>query len=277
MVWAADPRFAGIVDCCSAVDTVLRVKPGFRPASWPSPEGEFDAALDMQGLMKSALVVARSKAQRKLGYHWQREGAWLFSQAVRPDPTSVHIVDQYVDVARAAGGVADRAEFALSPSPDAVASVSAMVEGPYAVFNPGAGWVTKRWPPGHFAALADRAHAAGVRVVLIGGRADADRAAADEVLGACADPPLDLVGNTSVPELVALLAGARFHVGGDTGSSHIAAALGVPAIGLYSITRPARSCPYGQVERCHYDADALGNIAPDAVWDTLLGVMEETA
>ena len=276
VVWAADPRFAGIVDCCSAVDVVLRVKPGFQPRSWPKPEGTFDVALDMQGLLKSALVVARSDAKRKLGYHWQREGAWLFSHAVLPDPTSLHVVDQYVDVARAAGGAADRAEFALAPAPEAVASIAAMVQGPYAVFNPGAGWVSKRWPPGHFAALSDRVQAAGVRLVLIGGRAEADRAAADEVLGACKEPPLDLVGKTSVLELVALLHGARFHVGGDTGSSHITAALGVPAVGLYSITRPQRSCPYGQVERCHYDPDALANITPDAVWDTLQGVMEQT-
>lgn len=273
VVWAVDPRFAGVVECCSAVDTVVPAKPGFHPRSWPSIEGPFEAALDLQGLLKSALVVGRAKASRKLGYHWQREGAWLFSQPVVPDPTSFHIVDQYVDVARAAGGVAERAVFGLLPRPESVASVGALVSGPYAVFNPGAGWVTKRWPPRHFATLVDRVQRAGVRVVLIGGRAPADRSAADEVIAACGDAPLDLVGKTSVHELIALLAGARFHVGGDTGSSHISAALEVPAVGLYSITRPQRSCPYGQIERCHYDSDALGNIAPDAVWDTLQGIM----
>ena len=276
ITWAVDPRFARIVECCSAVDTVVPVKPGLDPRTWPRIEGAFEAAVDLQGLLKSALVVARAHATRKLGYHWQREGSWLFSQAVTPDPTSYHVVDQYVDVARAAGGVADRAEFALAPRAEAVASVGALVQGPYAVFNAGAGWVAKRWPPGRFATLADRVHGAGVRVVLIGGRAEADRAAADEVLAACAEPPLDLVGRTTVHELVALLAGARFHVGGDTGSSHIAAALGIPAVGLYSITRPQRSCPYGQIQRCHYDPDALGNIGVDAVWDTLQGVMEDS-
>jgi len=59
------------------------------------------------------------------------------------------------------------------------------------------------------------------------------------------------------------------HVGGDTGSTHIAAALGIPAVGLYSITRPVRSCPYGQIERCLYEPRGLKYILPDQVFPQL--------
>ena len=51
-------------------------------------------------------------------------------------------------------------------------------------------------------------------------------------------------------EVALKLGRAAAHVGGDTGSTHIAAALDKPAVGLYSITRPQRSCPYGQIDRC---------------------------
>ena len=108
---------------CPSVSTVLEVKPKFRPSTWPTIEGEFDAAFDMQGLLKSAIVVGRAKARRKLGYHWQREGSALFSSAVKPDPTSLHVVDQYVDVVRAYDAPMDRAEFDLKPTPEAVADV----------------------------------------------------------------------------------------------------------------------------------------------------------
>lgn len=269
-----DPRFAGIVECCPLVDERILAKPGLNPKTWPKVEGDFDAAIDAQGLFKSGIVVAKARAKRKLGYHWRREGAWLFSQRVVPDPSSLHVVDQYVDIARAAGGIADRAEFALQPDPEAATSVQAklgeLATARYVVMNPGAGWATKRWPPGSFAELIQELEKEGLRSVLVGGKADADRAAVQEVLDFRKGDPLNLVGQTSVKELVALIAGAAAHVGGDTGSTHIAAALGRPAVGLYSITRPERSCPYGQIDRCHYHPDGLGLIRPEDVLRTAL-------
>jgi len=277
IVWAVDPRVAGVVECCGAVDRVVSARPGLLPSTWPRYEAPFDAALDLQGLLKSAMCIACAQAKRKLGYHWQREGAWLFSQGVLPDPSSHHVVDQYVDVARAAGAEAEGAEFMLSPNPEAAATVAAKLEtlgvARYAVVNPGAGWVTKRWPAEHFGALIDHLHAAGVQVVLVGGRSDSDRAAATEVAKACREAPTSLVGETSIKELIALIAGAAAHLGGDTGTTHIASALGVPAVGLYSITRPRRSCPYGQIERCHHHPGSLASILPDAVWDTMQTVL----
>jgi lipopolysaccharide heptosyltransferase I len=276
ITWAVDPRFAGIVECCTAVDEVVRVKPSLKTI--PKYEEKFDAALDLQGLLKSALCISRAKAERKVGYHWQREGSWLFSQRVLPDPSSFHIVDQYVDVARAVGGKADRADFAMRPKEEDILSVRRKLKergviGRIVVVNAGAGWVTKRWPAEHFARTIDGIHGEGVRVVLVGGKADADREAADEVIRRCAEPPADLLGATSVRELVALMRLASAHIGGDTGSTHLAAALDIPAVGLYSITRPKRSCPYGQIDRCFYDAGGLANIQPEPVLDLVRDIL----
>lgn len=276
IVWAVDPRFAGIVRSCQHVDEVLEVKPKLKPDSWPKIEGEFDAALDLQGLLKSGLVLKGSKAKVKVGYHWQREGAWLFSSRVVPDPSSLHVVDQYVDVARAVGGEADRADFGLEPLPESLASVQTKLNSdrPFVVMNGGAGWVTKRWPPAHFAALIDLLADQGMDTVLIGGKSDDDLGVQAEIERNCKSSPKLLAGQTSIPELVALLSLAKAHVGGDTGSSHIAAALGIPAIGLYSITKPVRSCPYGQIERCQYDARGLAYIQPEQVFRTLMESMK---
>ncbi|HVL40143.1 MAG TPA: glycosyltransferase family 9 protein, partial [Fimbriimonadaceae bacterium] len=105
----------------------------------------------------------------------------------------------------------------------------------------------------------------GFDSVLIGGRAQADLEAVAEVERSCRTAPAMLAGQTTIRELIALLSLAEAHVGGDTGSTHLMAALGRPAIGLYSITRPQRSCPYGQIERCLYDPQALAAIHPEAV------------
>lgn len=275
IVWVADPRFAAVVRCCRHVDQVVEARPGFSPSTWPNIEGPFEAALDLQGLLKSAIPVARAKAKTKLGYHWQREGAWLFSRPVIPDPSSFHIVDQYVDVARAAGGEADFADFGLGPGADDLASVGVKLGSPgrFVAINPGAAWATKRWPAESFAQVIDELATAGVASVLLGGKAEADLAAGRAVREACRSEPIDMQGKTSVGELIALLSLADAHLGGDTGSTHLMAALGRPAVGLYSITRPQRSCPYRQIDRCHYEAEALANIAPEAVFTTLQEAM----
>lgn len=271
VVWCVDRRFAGVVELCCAVDRVV---------VWPTSGGEqkavlqglgeFDAAFDLQGLMKSALIIGRCKAKRKLGYHWQREGSWLFSQRVVPDATSLHVTDQYVDVVRAYGAECERAEFGLKADSADVAKVRSLLPaGEIVVCNAGAGWASKRWPATHFATLANTLHSEGKRVAFIG--AESDRKVFEEVKRAGATNAFDLIGRTSVKELVALLSIARAHVGGDTGSTHIAAALGVQAVGLYSITRPERSCPYGQRHHTLYDPAGLDKIPPEQVVASLRG------
>ncbi|MBS1713815.1 MAG: glycosyltransferase family 9 protein [Armatimonadetes bacterium] len=256
VVWIVDKRFKGIVECCTAVSSVVE-----RPSDPRAVRnmGRFDVAFDLQGLLKSALLTGLADASRKLGYHWQREGAQLFSSAVLPDPSSHHVVDQYVDVARAAGFDADRAVFSLEPKEEDVTTVKGRLEErgmdgrAFVLVNAGAAWATKRWDPEKFAALSDGLASTGVAVVFCGAKADASTVAEVRRFGAAGS--LDMTGATNVRELVALVSLAAVHVGGDTGTTHIAAALGRPAVGLYTLTRPERSCPYGQIDGC-YGPDA---------------------
>ncbi|MBS1718798.1 MAG: glycosyltransferase family 9 protein [Armatimonadetes bacterium] len=269
ITWAVSPAFAPIVRSSPSVDKVIEVKPGFSPATWPKFNEPFDLALDLQGLLKSAIVVAKAKAKEKLGYHWQREGASLFSSRVLPDPTSFHIVDQYVDVIRAAGAEVSRAEWDLKPDEQALTTVQDLIRYPlYVVMNPGAAWVTKRWPPEHFSALIDRAP---IPVVLIGTKQEAE--ANESIAAACKDKPLNIAGKTNLSELIAVIANCAAHVGGDTGSTHLAAALGKPAVGLYSLTNPRRSCPYGQITHCLYNPSGLQHITVSQVHRVLEGVL----
>lgn len=248
--WVVDKRFRAIVDGCRSVDHVLE-----RPQPLEMKAlGDFDVAMDMQGLFKSGVLVGFCRAAKKIGYHWQREGAGLFSQRVLPDPTSIHVVDQYVDVARSLGAETDRADFDLQPSDDAVDRVREKLSAKgwngdkLVAMNAGAGWASKRWAPDHFARLAEQVSTDLARVVFLG--APSDRSTFAEVQAHGASQAIDLVGETSIAELVALLSLCAAHVGGDTGSTHIAAALAKPAIAIYTLTRPERSCPYGQIERC---------------------------
>jgi ADP-heptose:LPS heptosyltransferase len=231
----------------------------------------------MQGLLKSAVVVGKARAGRKLGFHWQREGAALFSAAVMPDPSSLHVVDQYVDVARELGADMDRAEFGLVPSEESLLDAKRLlgeVQPPFVVVNAGAGWATKRWPSTSFARVIAGLGESGVPTVLVGGTDYAAKEAGEAVHAACQKlgvaAPVSLLGETSVAQLIALISLSTAHLGGDTGSTHIAAALGIPAVGLYSITRPERCCPYGQIDRTHYSPAGLDRIQPEPILQSLL-------
>lgn len=252
IIWLCDRRFAPLARLCRHISHVVELEKDWK--AWRAQIaalGEFDCAIDLQGLLKSALPIALSRAKTKLGYHWQREGSRLFTQPVIPCPSSIHVVEQYLDVARAAGG-GDTVDFGLVPDAQAVANAEALI-GPLppgkklVVCHAGAGWATKRWPAANFAALSD-ALSDQATICFIGTKADGP--AVREVIDQSVHMPVDLLGKTDIPTLAALLARADLHIAGDTGSIHIAAALGTPCIGLYTLTRPERSCPFGQIGRC---------------------------
>jgi ADP-heptose:LPS heptosyltransferase len=256
IVWGVDRRFAGIPPLCSSIDQVWTVPKKLSEAREEGRKlGHFDISLDMQGLLKSAIATRCVSADRRLGCHWQREGAGLFSQKVLPDPTSLHIIDQNVDVARAVGGEGDRAEFNLKPAEKDVEAVrSRLVDvgvdlnKPMVLFNGGAGWVTKRWAPENFVYTANAVTEAGGCAVFLG--APNETVIWDELVEAGLSRAHSMIGKTNIPELVALVDQCTAHVAGDTGSTHIAAALDKPAFGVYMLTRPERTGPYGQRHRC---------------------------
>ncbi len=235
-------------------------------------ERRYTVGLDMQGLFKSARVLALSGAKRRLGYYWQREGAWLFSKAVKPAADKTHVVDHYLAVAEALVGPVHEVEFGLEPTETALAKANELLKPVrdraenrrLLAVNLGAGQPEKRWPIPSFARAISLARDSGWEPFLIGGPMDA--AAAEELSGYCEAPPVSLVGKTSLDVLVGVLALADAHLGGDTGSTHIAVALGKPVACMMGPTRPERSGPYRRPHQVVYkEGDAFRDIAPEEV------------
>jgi ADP-heptose:LPS heptosyltransferase len=121
----------------------------------------------------------------------------------------------------------------------------------YAVLNPNAGDLAleRRWPAGHFAALA-RALACddGVPVVLVGAPSEVGYVRGIAALTGTvpAGHLVDLSGSIEVGELAALLERARALVTNDSGPMHVAAALGTPTIGLFGPETPVMYGPLGE-------------------------------
>ncbi len=256
VIWAASRLYAPLVELCTSVDQTMVMKSSFwKNVNLVKSLGKFDAALDMQGLFKTGWIILHADSPKKLGYHWQREGSGLFSSPVKPDPSSHHVVDQYLDVVRALGASVNRADFSLKPKQadtdkmaDLLAELGRDRTKPLVLANPSSARSVKRWAPASMAEAVRILAEAGFQIGFIG--TAGDEWAFNEVEAEGIPPVLNLLGRTSVSELVALVSLAQAHMGGDTGSTHIAAALGVPAYSVYTATRPQRSCPYGQIHRC---------------------------
>lgn len=136
----------------------------------------------------------------------------------------------------------------LAPEHAAVADRVITGGGPWLTLCPGAGRSEKLWPVDRMAALARRLTAAGP---LAGARVLAVGAPGEEALSAALtaalgpDRVVDLVGRESLLAQAACVARTGLFVGNDSGFTHVAAALGVPALGVFGPTDPRQYAPFG--------------------------------
>ena len=212
----------------------------------------FDLVVDLQGLLRSGVMAAASGARRRLGLSTAREGAaWFYTDIVPVPGDPLHAVDRYWLVAQALGAGDGPKLFTLPQRPGEARWAEELLRHrprPWLFLAPGARWETKRWPPAHFASLAQRAlDCAGGTVVLIGGAED--QPLAQRLARLVRDSTLDLTGRTTLPQLVAALARADVIIANDTGPLHLAAALGRPVLAPYTCTRDELTGPYGQPGR----------------------------
>ncbi len=256
----------------------------------------FDLVVDLQGLLRTGLMALASGAPRRVGLSSAREGSrWLYTDVVGPPRRrtrrgSLHAVDRYWLVA-AALGVRGTPTFRL---PIAAAARQAVAEllrpwpRPWLMLAVGSRWLTKRWPPEHFAALTAQAQSRwGGTAVFVGAPDEADlaRSAAARLSG----PKLDLSGRTTLPQLAALLAAADVVLANDTGPLHLAVALGRPVVAPYTCTQTALTGPYpvtpggavatrvwcaGSLRRRCDRMECMTELTPDRLWPLLEKVLQ---
>jgi ADP-heptose:LPS heptosyltransferase len=148
--------------------------------------------------------------------------------------------------------------FGLSPPPlpvawtapeDAARAAALLPGGPWLVLGPTANWSQKVWPADRFVQVAQALTApggalAGARIAVLGGPGAGEREMAMPVLAAFPGA-VDLVGNLALPEVAAVLRRAALFLGNDSGLMHLAAATGVPTIGLFGRSSAAEYGPTG--------------------------------
>ena len=215
---------------------------------------KYDVAIDLQGLIKSSIIARASGAGEVIGFssRYLRESLARFLYTDVHDPggegiyarsETRHVVEINLGLLRPLGIVPGAAEFPIEHVDSAAArQAQEATGGRYALLNPGAAWPNKRWPPPRLAALAMalRERHGLMSVVLWGpGERDLGEEVVRQAGGAAlATPP------TKIADIVSLARGADVMVSGDTGPTHIGAAVGTPIVGIYGPTRPERNGPW---------------------------------
>jgi ADP-heptose:LPS heptosyltransferase len=210
--------------------------------------GRYDAALDFQGLWKSAAWARLSGARRVVGWDrdWRREpsSAVLLGETAARDGRG-HVIDKNLELLRALGieAVGSR-EFPLPFRADAVARVDRGLAGvacPVAILNPGGGWAGKLWPAERFGELAKGLRALGLEPLVTWG--PGEQGLADRVVAASGGAARRSFETTLV-DYVELARRARIVVAADTGPMHLACAVGTPVVALFGPTDPRRNGPF---------------------------------
>ncbi len=213
-------------------------------------DAHYDAALDFQGLMKSALLARLSGAPRRIGFDSSalKEGAaaMFYTELVRP-PEGVHVVEMNLALARAAGAGDAVVRFPLPTRPEDEAYIDQQLRAhhlnDFFILSPGGGWGAKRWPLDRYVQLHNAlARERGWRSFLNAGPGEEPLV---EEFMAQARVVRPVHFPLTLRQLVALVRRARLLVTGDTGPLHVAAAVGTPLVALFGPTDPVRNGPYG--------------------------------
>lgn len=212
-------------------------------------DGHFDLALDLQGLLKSALWARQANAP-VAGY----------DAASAREPLAVRLYRRRAAVPRQLQAVQRcrllaAAHLRLPPPDDApqfglvAPAPTWLPRGAYAVLIPNASRKEKLWPERHWIAVGRRLLERGLHPLVLWGR-DEEQTLAERIAAGCDGdvPPFLKVG-----EMASVLASAQQVVGLDTGFTHLAAAFGRPTLGIYcdhepglaGITGPGRVASIG--------------------------------
>ena len=274
--WVVEESFAAIPRLHEAVNCVVPIAlRRWRSRWWQRDTGRellaffralrrvgYDAVVDTQGLLKSALITGLARG-RGYGLDWKssREPLSLFYRRTFPVAWQQTAVERNRALAAQALRYTPRSNVRYGISAVA-ARFPWLAAERYAVLIHVTSARPKLWPEEHWIALGRALAERGVTSVLPWGSSherERSERLSRSIAGSVVPPPLQL------SDVAALLTQAQGAVGVDTGLTHLAGALRVPTVGIYTATDPRRTGLYG----CERAINVAGSSASPTVHDAL--------
>ncbi|NBS52344.1 MAG: lipopolysaccharide heptosyltransferase family protein [Spartobacteria bacterium] len=246
ITWILDPRWSELLE---ANPTITKIH-SFPRESFRGPSGLIralrwyrglrslgaDTVVDLQCLLRSGLMAYCSGARMVVGLGDAREGAGFFYSRSVPVRKDEHAVNRYLRVLAALGvPIPDALDWAI---PRGLRPEALTTNDPYIVLHPFSRGEGKSLT---FEAIGTFIQAFREKSVLPIVLAGAPKPLPDFGPGV-----VDLLGKTSLTELIGLLRGASYVVSVDSGPMHLAAALGVPLLSIHTWSDPRLVGPFSK-------------------------------
>ncbi len=210
----------------------------------------FDILFMMQVSLRANLISLNIKARRRIGFDRARSHDlhYYFCNEHIEGPSRVHVLDGFFQFLQKAG-IQQRNMDWLLKAGDQERQFASSIIGDQAciLINPCSSVRRnnyRNWPIQRYAQIIDYLMEKGLQVILTGGPSAGEVQFVEQILDQCKTAPLNLAGQTTLPQLLALLEQARCMIAPDTGPAHMATVAGTPAIGLFASSNPLRSGPY---------------------------------
>lgn len=240
--WLVARRHHGTADLSASIDRVIPIDAGrFVGVIQSLRHTGYDVAIDTQGLVKSAVLARLSGASRVLGFarselrEWPASG--FYTEMVDPKPYH-HVIQKNLHLLQGLEISTQEVRF-----PIRLRHHTATPGEPFGILHPGSSATGKAWPVERFAdllrAVTERL---GIPFLVALGPDETDLA---NVFVPITSTDIRILPPQSVADLAALVRHASIFIGGDSGPSHLAAALGTPVVAVYGPTDPLRNGPWG--------------------------------
>ncbi len=216
---------------------------------------QFDLVFDLQGLLRTGIMTAATRAAWRIGIEAAREGSHFAYNLTIPDTGKLvpaHL--KYWHVADALGYGETQKQTTIQLSNEDTIWAKSKLGGheqatPILAIHAGAQWITKRWPPESFAAVSAKAIRQFRCDVVLVGTAD-ERPLTNHIQQLLhkfvpTGRVINLAGETTLKQLAAVLIESDFLLTNDSGPMHLAAGLGTPVTGIFTCTNSIRSGPPG--------------------------------
>ncbi len=209
---------------------------------------EFDVLLHMQVALRASIASLCIPAKIKIGFDLFRakEGQWLFTNKKVAAIKNPHVLDGFLGFAHALGvdKQAPSWQMPITDQDQLWASEALNTAKPIVVIAPSASKAERNWHGEGYAKTADALVNKGFEVVICGGPTTHEKLLAEQIISLSKQPLKNLVGHTSLKQLLAVLKLAHLVIAPDTGPAHMAVTVGTPVIGLYAHSNPLRTGPY---------------------------------
>lgn len=219
----------------------------------------FDLLLMVQEALRASMLSLMIKADVRLGYDKARAKDFqtLFSNRRIEPHEKPHMLENFVDFAKAMGASDLAIEWNLPVSDAGEQEAKNIVDKPYILMSPCTNIVRRNWRDWTvegYSEVIDYAYKTyGLITVLSGGKSQKELGFASAIGSQVTVPIIDAVGKTTIQGVLALIKNAKIVIAPDSGPGHMASMFATPTIALYAAANPARAAPWGSYVVSRYE------------------------